>query len=212
MKILYDLFPIILFFISYHQADSIIANTPVGQWIDPTRPEQVTATIIATAVAIVASFIQVGGHWLKTRRFEKMHLISLALISVLGGITIVFGNPAFIQWKPTVINWLFAAVFLGSQVVADRPLVQRMMGGQISMPDAVWKKLNIAWVLFFILSGLANLYVAFYYGLELDAKARMDLWVDFKLFGLMGMTLVFIVAQGFFLARYIEVPQEDSAE
>ena len=210
MKFFYDLFPIILFFVSYHQADAIAANTPVGQWLDPAMPEQIAATLIATGVAIIASFIQVGGHWLKHRRTERMHLISLALITVLGGITILLQDPAFIQWKPTLINWLFAAVFLGSQFVGDKCLVQRMMGGQLTLPNTVWNRLNLAWVVFFIVSGVLNLYVAFYYGLELDAKTRMDIWVDFKLFGLMGLTIVFIVAQGFYLARYLQDDDSDT--
>lgn len=209
MKILYDLFPIILFFLSYHQADKIIASTPVGQWLDPSQPEQVAATIVATGIAIIASFIQVGGHWLKHRRFENMHLVSLGLISVLGGITIVFGNPAFIQWKPTVLNWLFAAILLGSVMIKEKNLIRSMLGGQIQLPDPVWSRLNLAWVIFFVLSGVANLYVAFYYGLELDDKTRMDTWVNFKLVGLMGATIVFIIGQGFYLAKYIEV---DAAE
>lgn len=204
MKLLYDLFPVILFFVSYHQADSIINNTPFGQWIDPSQPEQVAATIVATAIAIVASFIQVSGFWLKHRRFEKMHIFSLALITVLGGITILMGDPAFIQWKPTLLNWAFALVFLASQFIGEKSLVERMMGGQIQLPAPVWTRLNISWVIFFIISGAANLYVAFYYGLDLDEKTRMDFWVNFKLFGLMGLTFIFVIAQGFYLAKYMQ--------
>ena len=211
MKLLYDLFPVILFFLSYHQADKLVENTPIGQFFDPSQPEVLVATIVATAIAIVASFIQVGGFWLKHRRFEKMHIFSLGLITVLGGITIVFGDPAFIQWKPTVLNWLFAAAFFGSQFVGEKSLVQRMMGGQIQLPDSVWTRLNISWVIFFIISGAANLYVAFYYGLDMDEKTRMDTWVNFKLFGLMGMTFVFVIAQGFYLVRYMqEEPADDN--
>jgi len=158
-----------------------------------------------------ASFIQVGGFWLKHRRFERMHLFSLTLISGLGGITIVFGNPAFIQWKPTVLNWVFAGAFLMSQFVGKKSLVHRMMAGQINLPDHVWFRLNMSWVVFFILSGFANLYVAFYYATDLDEKTRMDFWVDFKLFGLMGMTLVFVIAQAFYLSRYME-EESDSKE
>jgi len=208
MKLLYDLFPIILFFVSYHQANVIIENTPVAQLIDVSQPEQIVATIIATSIAIIASFIQVAGFWFKHRRFEKMHIFSLTLITVLGGITIAFGNPAFIQWKPTVLNWVFAAVFLVSQFVGDKCLVKRMMGSQIKLPEPVWIKLNLSWVVFFILSGAANLYVAFYYGLDLDEKTRMDNWVNFKLFGLMGLTFVFVIAQGLYLAKYMQ--EEDS--
>lgn len=170
------------------------------------------ATIIATGIAITASFIQVAGFWLKHKRFERMHIFSLVLISGLGGITIAFGDPAFIQWKPTVLNWVFAGAFLGSQFVGKQSLVQRMMGGQITLPDPVWFKLNISWVLFFIASGFANLYVAFYYATELDEKTRMDFWVNFKLFGLMGMTLVFVIAQAFYLSRYMTEETNNEAE
>ena len=211
MKLLYDLFPVILFFVSYHQADKIIANTPVGGWIDPSQPERVAATLIATGIAIVASFIQVGGYWLKNRGFEKMHIVSLGLITVLGGITILMGDPAFTQWKPTLLNWVFAGVFLGSQFIGEKSLVQRMMGGQIELPQPVWTKLNLSWVIFFILSGAANLYVAFFYGLDMDEKTRMDFWVDFKLFGLMGMTFLFVIGQGFYLARYMSEKQPEPA-
>ncbi len=206
MKIFYDLAPIILFFIGYHNAAFIAENTFVGQLLDPNQPEVIAATVIATGIAIVASFIQVGGFWLKNRRFERMHIFSLALITGLGGITIAFGDPAFIQWKPTVLNWVFAGAFLISQFIGKKSLVNRMMSGQINLPDPVWFKLNMAWVLFFIASGFANLYVAFYYAPELDEKTRMDFWVDFKLFGLMGLTFIFVIAQAVYLSRYMEDP------
>jgi len=214
MKLFYDLLPVLLFFIGYHNASLVADNTPVGQWInpeqwtDPIQREVMVATIIATGIAIVASFIQVTGFWIKNRRFERMHIFSLVLISGLGGITIVFGNPAFIQWKPTVLNWVFAGVFLASQFIGKSNLVEKMMGAQIKLPEPIWKRLNMSWVVFFIFSGLVNLYVAFYYATDLDEKTRMDFWVDFKLFGLMGMTLVFVIAQAFYLTKYI---QEDDS-
>jgi len=197
MKLLYDLLPIILFFAGYHNAS---------------QSEVIVATIIATGIAIAASFLQVGGFWLKHHRFERMHLFSLVLISSLGGITIAFGNPAFIQWKPTVLNWVFAGAFLMSQFVGKSNLVERMMGAQIKLPDNIWFRLNISWVIFFIASGFANLYVAFYYAPELDEKTRMDFWVDFKLFGLMGMTFVFVIAQAFYLSRHMQHNNDDDNE
>jgi len=212
MKIFYDLLPIILFFAGYHNAATIAENTPVGQWIDPTQPEVIVATIIATGIAIAASFVQVGTFWLKHKRFERMHIFSLVLISGLGGITIVFGDPAFIQWKPTVLNWVFAGAFFVSQFIGEKNMVQRMMGAQINLPDNIWLRLNLSWVVFFIVSGLANLYVAFYYATELDEKTRMDFWVDFKLFGLMGMTLIFVVAQAFYLTRHMQEPNETTEQ
>lgn len=211
MKLLIDFFPIILFFITYHQAGAITENTPLGSLFDPSQPEIIVATMLATGVAIVASFIQVGGYWLKTRSVEKMHIFSLVLITVLGGITIAFGDPAFIQWKPTVLNWVFAGAFLVSQFVGKKSLVHRMMGAQIQLPQAIWNKLNYSWVVFFIVSGLANLYVAFYYAIELDEKTRMDTWVNFKLFGLLGLTFIFVIAQALYLAKYM-TPEEASKD
>ena len=209
MKLLVDFFPIILFFVSYHQANFLIENTFIGSLIDLSKPEVILATIVATGVAIVASFIQVTYHWLRTHKFEKMHLFSLALITVLGGFTIAFGDPDFVKWKPTVLNWLFAAVFFISFFIGEKTLVERAMGNQIELPETVWTRLNMAWIVFFIISGAANLYVAFYYALELDEKARMDTWVDFKLFGLMGLTLLFIILQAIYLTRHMS--EEDEA-
>ena len=203
MKLLFDFFPIILFFVSYYQASFLVENTFIGQLINPERPEFITATIIATAIAIIASFVQVAMHWFNTHKFERMHLFSLTLITVLGTITIILGNPAFIQWKPTVLNWLFAAVFLGSMHIGEKPIIQRMMGQQISLPEAVWTTLNLSWVAFFFISGAANLYVAFYYNLGAPEDARMDTWVNFKLFGLMGLTIAFVILQAIYLSRHI---------
>ena len=212
MKLLFDFFPIILFFVSYYQADFLTRNTFVGNLVDTSQPDYIVATIIATAVAIIASFVQVGYHWFSTRRVEKMHIFSLALITVLGGVTIMLGNPAFVQWKPTVLNWLFAAVFLISMFFGDKNLIERAMGEQIQLPAFVWTRLNLAWVAFFILSGAANLYVAFYYHPELDPDARMDFWVDFKLFGLMGMTIAFVILQALYLSRYITEEDDDNPQ
>ena len=203
MKLLFDFFPIILFFVSYYQASLIIDNTFVGQLIDPAKPDFIAATIVATGMAIVASFIQVGVHWFKTHKFERMHIFSLVLITVLGSITIFLGNPSFIQWKPTVLNWLFAGVFLGSMHVGERPIIQRMMGEHIELPEKVWSTLNLSWVTFFFISGAANLYVAFYYNVGAPADARMDTWVNFKLFGLMGLTIGFVILQALYLSRHI---------
>ncbi len=203
MKLLFDFFPIILFFVSYYQASFLIENTFIGQLIDPTKPDFISATIVATGAAIIASFIQVAIHWFKTHKFERMHIFSLVLITVLGSITIFLGNPAFIQWKPTVLNWLFAGVFLGSMFVGEKPIIQRMMGEHIELPENVWKTLNLSWVVFFFISGTANLYVAFYYNLSASAEARMDTWVNFKLFGLMGLTIGFVILQAIYLSRHI---------
>jgi intracellular septation protein len=211
MKLLFDFFPIILFFVSFYQAKFLIDNTFIGSLINPERPEHINATVIATGIAIVASFIQVGYNWFKTRKFERMHLFSLALITVLGTITIIIGNPAFIQWKPTVLNWVFAGAFLLSIFIGEKNLVERMMGSQLDLPDYVWTRLNLSWVAFFLISGTANLYVAFFYDIEAQPDVRMETWVNFKLFGLMGLTIVFVVLQAIYLARFLQEEEEEEA-
>ena len=204
MKLLFDFFPIILFFVSFYQAKFLIENTFLGSLVDPERPEHINATIIATGIAIVATCLQVGYNWLSNHKIEKMHIFSLVLISVLGGITIVLADPAFIQWKPTVLNWVFAAAFLLSIFIGEKNLVERMMGSQLDLPDYVWTRLNRSWVAFFRISGGANLYVAFYYDVEALPDLRMETWVDFKLFGLMGLTIIFVILQAIYLARFIQ--------
>ena len=174
MKFLFDLFPIILFFIAYKMYD----------------------IYVATAVAIAAAFVQTGLFWLKTRRFEKMHVITLGILILFGGLTLALRDPVFIKWKPTVVNWLFAVVFFGARLFSKTSLIERMMGHAITVPATVWDRLNWAWILFFVAVGIINLYVAFSYSEET--------WVNFKLFGMMGLTLVFVFAQAFYLGRYMQ--------
>lgn len=186
MKLLFDFFPILLFFITFKLYD-----------------DHREGVLAATAVVIVATIIQVGITWLVKRRVEKMHLITLALIVVLGGATLMLENEIFIKWKPTVVNWLFAAVFLGSQFIGKRSIVQRMMEHSVRLPAPVWTRLNASWVAFFTLLGVANLYVVYNFDTET--------WVNFKLFGLMGLTLAFVIAQGFYMVRHI-LPDEPGPE
>ncbi|AZR82072.1 septation protein A [Thiomicrospira sp. S5] len=174
MKLLFDLFPVILFFIAF----------------------KLYGIYVATAVAIVASILQVAYVYAKNKRVEKMHIITLALIIILGGATLIFQDEAFIKWKPTVVNWGFALIFLGSHFIGQKPIIRRMMDQAISLPDRVWLNLSYMWIVFFIFSGIANIYVAYQYD--------TDTWVNFKLFGLMGLTLVFIIVQGIYISRYIK--------
>jgi len=179
MKFFYDFFPVLLFFIAYKVYD----------------------IYVATAVAMVAACVQVGAFWLHYRRFENMHLVTLALIIFLGGATLLLHDETFIKWKPTAVNWAFALVFLGSQFIGKKNLIQRIMENHITVTTAqVWTRLNIGWIIFFFTMGLLNLYVAF----NFDTNT----WVNFKLFGMLGLTFVFILIQGFYLARYL-VPEEE---
>jgi len=202
MKALFDFFPILLFFIVY----KFFGDIPPGfiDFVNNIFPflsiqagESKDAIYLATLTAIVATIFQVAVTAVIARKVEKMHLITLVLLLVFGGATLFFKDPLFIKWKPTAINWLFALVFLGSHFIGKKPLVQRMMGGQIEISDqSVWARLNMAWIGFFIFSGLANLFVAFNFS--------EDTWVNFKLFGLMGMTLVFVIAQAVYMSRFIQ--------
>lgn len=112
----------------------------------------------------------------------------------------MFRDPTFIKWKPTVVNWLFGLAFLASQLFTRKPLVQRMMSTAITLPTSIWNRLNGAWIIFFLVSGLANLYVAYAF--------TEAVWVNFKLFGMLGLTLLFVVGQAFYLTRYLN-PSED---
>jgi intracellular septation protein len=215
MKLLVDFFPILLFFVAY----------------------KLQGIYVATGVAIAASAAQVGWGWWRRGKVETMHLATLVLLVVFGGLTIALRDPIFVMWKPTLVNWLFAAVFLGSQWVGERTLIERLMAHAIEVPRAIWQRLNLAWVLFFVFSGLANLYVVYFWsgffearealiaatgqegvdladcaerfsgavlGLCTDAHAREEVWVNFKLFGMMGLTILFVIAQAFYLARHIK--------
>jgi intracellular septation protein len=186
MKFLFDLFPVLLFFIAYKMYD----------------------IYVATAVIIVASFLQVGFVWLKHRRVEKMHLITLGLVLFLGGATLLLHDPIFIYWKPTIVNWAFAVAFLGSEFIGKKNLLQRMLDSQITLSSKpVWRNLNLAWVVFFIAMGVINLYVAFNFD--------EDTWVNFKLFGMMGLTIIFVIGQSFYLAKHVvqtEAPPETDEE
>ncbi|MBL4851623.1 MAG: septation protein A [Gammaproteobacteria bacterium] len=180
MKLLLDFFPIILFFIAAKVYD----------------------IYVATAVAIVASVLQVAYLWFRHGRVEKMHLITLAAIVLLGGTTLLLQDDMFIKWKPSVVNWLFALVFVGSQFIGKKPIIQRMMGNNFTLPTIMWTKLNLMWAGFFIFLGLANIYVAYNFD--------TDTWVNFKLFGMLGLTLLFIIVQTVYISRHA-VPVEDTS-
>jgi intracellular septation protein len=174
MKFLFDLFPVILFFIAF----------------------KVAGIYVATGVAIAATFAQIGWLKLRGRKVDAMLWISLAIIVVFGGATLAFQDETFIKWKPTVLYWLFAAVLAGGVLFFRRNLLRMLIGDKLEMPDEAWTKLNWSWVGFFAFMGVANLYVAYNFS--------TDAWVNFKLFGGMGLMFVFVLAQGAFLSRYIE--------
>ena len=189
MKFLFDIFPVLLFFLAF----------------------KIWGIYTATAVAIAATIVQVGWSWTRHRRVDNMLWASLAIIVVFGGATLWLHDDTFIKWKPTVLYWLFGSILLGSELLLRKNLIRAMMEKQITLPDPVWQKLNLSWVVFFALMGAANLYVAFPFAEsfctnEVTAKATCenDVWVNFKVFGGIGLMLIFVLAQGLMLSRYIE--------
>lgn len=186
MKLFFDFLPIVLFFVAYKFGG--------GDYSFNGQIYHVGGIYAATAVMIVATLFQVSYTWLRHRKVERAHIITLVLVLLLGGLTLWLQNPDFIKWKPTAVNWLFALVFVGAYLFTDKSLLERMMADHIQLPSKIWSRLNLAWVLFFIGSGVANLYVAF----NFDEAT----WVNFKLFGMLGLTLLFVVAQSVYLARH----------
>ena len=174
MQILYDFFPILIFFIVY----------------------KISGIYAATASAIIASFIQMIIFWIKHHKFEKLQVITFLLIAILGSTTIILHKPIFIKWKPTAINWVFALVFLSSHFIGKKTIVQYVMEKKITLPDEIWAKLNFSWVIFFTFVGTLNLYVIYHYS--------TNAWVNFKLFGLLSISLAFALCQGIYLGRHIK--------
>ncbi len=205
MKFLLDFFPVVLFFIVYKFFGDIPPQwiEPVNQLpfvsIDPNEPKD--AIYFATLTIIVATIIQNIGHWLLFKKLEKMHIISLGILLAFGTLTLAFKDPLFIKWKVSIFNWVFAAVIIGSQFIGKKPLIERMMSHALEVPKQIWKRVNFGWGLFFTLVGFVNIYVAYNYSEEA--------WVDFKLFGVLGMTIVFMIAQGVYLAKHAQAVDEE---
>jgi intracellular septation protein len=186
MKMLIDFLPIVAFFVVFK-----VVPPPEGVFY-------ATGAAIASAAALVAFT------WLKHRQVSRQQLIMLGVLVVLGGATLAFHDERFIKWKPTVVSWLMGAGFLGTQFFGGKTLVERMLGESLSAPHAVWRRLNLAWVVFFAAMGALNLYVAFNF--------PTATWVNFKLFGTLGLTLAFAFAQAFYLTRYDVTPTNDSGD
>ncbi|ATA22241.1 intracellular septation protein [Gibbsiella quercinecans] len=178
MKQFLDFLPLIVFFAFYKLYDIYVASG---------------ALIAATALALVFT-------WVKYRKVEKMTLITFIMVAVFGTLTLVFHNDLFIKWKVTVIYTLFALALLISQLVLKKPLVQRMLGKELTLPDRVWNNLNLAWALFFLACGLANIYVAFW--------LPQSVWVNFKVFGLTALTLVFTLLSGVYIYKHMPAEQK----
>lgn len=174
MKFLFDIFPVVLFFAAF----------------------KFYGIYVATAVAIAATFIQVGWVWLRHGKVDNMLWASLGVIVVFGGATLLLQNETFIKWKPTVLYWLFSLALIVSAVVFKKNLIRAMLESQVSLPDILWSRLQASWVGFFAGMGALNLIVAYSFS--------TDAWVNFKLFGGIGLMLIFVLLQALVLAKYLD--------
>jgi intracellular septation protein len=172
MKLLVDFFPVVLFFIAF----------------------KVKGIFVATMVAMAASVIQIGYMYFKHRKVEPMMWLSLTIILVFGGATLILHDETFIKWKPTVLYWLFFLGLAGGQFIFRKNAIKAMLEKQIVLSEPVWLKLNLSWMLFFLILGCVNLYVAYSFSTEI--------WVNFKMFGILGLILLFSLLQGAMIAAW----------
>jgi intracellular septation protein len=179
MKFLFDLFPIILFFVVY----------------------KIIGIYAATATAIIATLGQIAWARYRHGKVDKMLIASGVIILVFGGATLLLHDETFIKWKPTVLYWLFASVLTLSELIWGKNLMRSMMEQQVTLPDGIWRMITHAWAGFFAVLGILNLYVAFNF--------NTDTWVNFKLFGTTGLMLVFVVLQSLFLSRHIKEKENE---
>lgn len=193
MKAFFDLLPVICFFITFKLAGSYTSElTPIF----PVTPDLIPI-VSATAVIIIASLLQMGFLFIKGQKPSKMAVFSTVLVVLFGSMTIAFQDPAFIQWKPTLLYWLFAAILLFGRF-GKKDYIKTVFTG-ITMPDFAWRKVENFCLVFLVAIGFINLFVAYSFS--------MDIWVDFKLFGLLGLTLLFTIGLGFYVAKYAEEAQ-----
>ena len=196
-KTLFDLFPVILFFIVFklagknpEAAQALVAS--IGYVADPKQ----LPILLSTAAAMIATAAQIA--WVKWHhgKVDTMLWISFSIIAVLGGATLLLHDDNFIKWKPTILYWVFSLVLLISNAFFKKNLMQKLLQEKLTLPDRTWGIVNLSWSLFFFLLGIVNLYVAFNYS--------TDTWVNFKLFGATGMMLVFVLLQALALSKYME--------
>jgi len=177
MKLFFDFLPIIVFFVAYKLGN----------------------IYLATALAILAVFAQISINLLRGKRPDMMQLITLGMITLLGGATLLLKNELFIKWKPTVVYWILGVVFMVTPYFTRKTLVQKMLDNSLTLPQRAWQKLNCVWISFFAVMGLLNLYVVYTF--------TTDFWVNFKLFGTLGLTFVFVLLQGLLIYRL--APNDD---
>lgn len=199
MKLLFDLFPVILFFATFKYAEKSpeLAADWMGSLLGFVPDDAKMAPILlATVVVIVATVAQIVWVHFRHGKVDKMLWVSLVLVAFFGGLTLAFQNEAFIKWKPTILYWVFASSMAFSAYVLKKNAIKAMLGEQLTLPEPVWARVNLSWIAFFLAMGALNLFVAFNFS--------TDTWVNFKLFGGMGLMLVFVLGQGMLLSKYVE--------
>ena len=199
MKLLFDLFPVILFFASfkYSEKNPETAAAWVASLLGSAAVDIKQAPILlATVVVMLATVAQIAWVHFRHGKADKMLWVSLVLVVVFGGMTLIFQDETFIMWKPTILYWVFAASMAFATLVLKKNPMRALLGEQLTLPDPVWNKVTLSWIAFFLVMGALNLIVAFNF--------PTDIWVNFKLFGGMGLMLVFVLGQGVMLSKYVE--------
>jgi intracellular septation protein len=203
MKILFDFLPIALFFgmFKYAEGNRDWAAGTATDWLGFMVAGGVVGpaeapVLLATVVVIVATMLQIL--WLKIagKKIDTMLWVSLGLVTLLGGATIYFHSESFIKWKPTVLYWVMGSGLLIGQLIFKKNGAKTLMGAQMSLPEAIWQRVNLSWVGFFALMGCLNLWVAFNFS--------TSAWVNFKLFGGIGLMFAFVAVQAVYLNKYIK--------
>lgn len=178
LSLFYDFIPVLLFFVAF----------------------KLYGIYVATITGMVVTACQVIVTYAWKKRFDKQQLITLVVFTVFGSMTLYFHNPIFVKWKPTVVFWIFGAIFLITQVIGKKPLIQRMLetmlDGKAAVPSRIWQRLNLSWAAFFIILGTLNIYIAYSYS--------TDTWVNFKFYGILGLLFLFSFFQALCLSKYME--------
>ncbi len=201
MKLLFDYLSIILFYIAYqfyaHVPESavLIINSWLG--LDLVAGDKSSAIYFAVLVGIIAAGLLTLVHWIFKGTPTKLHLFTLFAFLIFGGITLFLRDPVFIKWKPTIVNMIFACVLLSSMFIGEKTLVERMMGKTIQTSKQVWHRLTLSWVAFFLFIAILNIIIAY--------KFSETAWVNFKLFGILGLTFCFLVIQAFYLSKQYQI-------
>lgn len=191
MKQLIDFIPLLVFVVVYKLEPRTLSL--FGSDVELGGPFSATLSLM------LVSGLVYGLVYLYSRRLEKSQLVTLVAVMAFGGLTLAFHNEAFLKWKAPIVNWVFAGAFLVSQFVGKKPLIQRMLDHALQLPDPVWARMNIGWVIFFVFLGAANLFVAFNFH---------SIWVDFKVFGSLILTFLFVIIQFFFIFQHIRTEEK----